>query len=140
MEKVLIGNYEFSEYFDKITSIKCEDDYIIVSGHSCQTGKWNVAIGIVQDNGSVTFEKVSLDADATITQDYCVEDVLILNGYVYFAGVNASNQKGWIYAHSLEDLKAAARDDGDGEVTYNANHFVGDENLPDAIYAIDGHT
>lgn len=136
MEKVLIGNYEFSEYFDKITSIKCEDDYIIVSGHSCQTdNKWNVAIGIVGDDGSVTFKKVSRDVDA---EEYCVEDVLILNGYVYFVGVNVSNEKGWIYAHSLEDLKRAALDDG--EVTFNANHFVGDENLPDAIYAIDGHS
>ena len=129
---------EFSDYFDKITTIKCSGDYIIVSGYSTSANsnnKWHVAVGIVQDDGSVVFKKVSLDAANAYV--YSVEDALILDGYVYFVGVNISNNKGWIYAHSLEDIASKAHN---GVIIFNGNHFVGDENLQDRLYAIDGHS
>ena len=126
---------DFSDYFDKITAIKCQGDYIVISGHSrADLTKWNVAVGKVQSDGSVIFNRVSLDIDGA--QPYQVEDMLILDGYVYFVGQCTADNKGWMYAHSLEDMASKSHN---GLVTYNGNHFAGGDQIPDKIYAIDGH-
>lgn len=123
---------DFSAYFDKITTVKCEGKYIIVAGHSRDdNNKWNIAIGTVQDNGTVTFKCVSLDAKDT--QNYEVEDVLLLDGFVYCAGVHTGDNTGFIYVCSLQELDVAAHN---GEIKYLSHRFA---SVPDPLYAIDGH-
>ena len=65
---------------------------------------------------------------------------MVLEGYVYIAGVsvlNANNHRGFLYAVSLEDLRRVSNG---GEIPFRSEFFVGDENLRDRIYAIDGHS
>lgn len=123
---------DFDDYFDKITTIKCEGKYILISGHSRDdNNKWNVVIGTVEDDGTVVFNRVSLDeAD---TQNYEVEDILILDGYAYFAGVCTDDNSGFIYVHSLADMASEAQDDG---IIDFADGFFA--SVPDPLYAIAG--
>lgn len=123
---------DFSAYFDKITTIKCEGKYILISGHSRDdNNKWNAVIGTVEDDGTVVFNRVSLSAD--VTQNYEVEDILILDGYAYFAGVHTADNTGYIYVHSLQDMASKSHND---TITYKGELFA---SVPAPIYAIAGH-
>jgi len=123
---------DFSAYFDKITTIKCEGKYILISGHSRDDGgKWNAVLGTVEDDGTVVFNRVSLDeAD---TQNYEVEDILILDGYAYFAGVDTNDNTGYIYVQSIQTIANTAHN---GTIPFKSELFAG---VPDPIYAIAGH-
>ncbi len=123
---------DFSAYFDKITTIKCEGDHIIIAGHSRQDGtRFNIALGTVQSDGTVTFKCISLDVNGI--QNYVVEDALLLDGYVYCVGVNLADNTGFVYVYSLQELKDAQHN---GTVNFVDSRYVG---TPDALYAIDGH-
>ena len=139
MEQILVNGYPVGKFFSKITTVSCEGDYIVVGGHS-STGDFNLVVGKIQQSAdqlsnTVTWKLVKIGGAAA----YQLEDALILDGYVYLAGVSVGNpnaHKGFIYATSLETINSA---ENGGFLPFNPNLFVGDENLQDRLYSIDGH-
>ncbi len=139
MEQILVNGYPVGNFFSKITTVSCEGDYIVVGGHS-STGDFNLVVGEIQQSAdqlsnTVTWKLVKIGGAAA----YQLEDALILDGYVYLAGVsvgNPSHHKGFIYATSLETINSA---ENGGFLPFNPNLFVGDDQLQDRIYSIDGH-
>ncbi len=143
MEEIKINNMSLGSFFSKITTVSCDGDYILVSGHSAD-GNYNLVVGKItyQTDGegnptssSVEWKLVRIMGAGT----YQAEDILILDGYAYIAGVSVGNpsvHKGFIYAIPLEDLNAA---ENGGYLPFNPNLFVGDNDIKDRIYSIDGH-
>lgn len=143
MEEIKIGGQSLGAYFSKITTVSCEGDYIIVGGHS-KGGNFNLVIGKItyvnDSNGnpvstSVTWKYGKIGGAAP----YQLEDALILDGYIYLAGVSVANpnlHQGFVCALPLEE---SAKITNGGELPFKAELFVGDDNLKDRIYSIDGH-
>jgi hypothetical protein len=139
MEQIYVNGNPVGDYFSKITTVSCEGNYIIVGGHS-KDSNFNLVIGTIQQSAdqlsnTVTWKLGKIAGAAP----YQLEDALILDGYVYLAGVsvgNPSHHKGFIYATSLETINSA---ENGGFLPFNPNLFVGDENLQDRLYSIDGH-
>ena len=138
MEQILVNGQPVGNYFSKITTVSCEGNYIIVGGHS-KDSNFNLVIGTIQQSAdqlsnTVTWKLGKIAGAAP----YQLEDALILDGYVYLAGVSVTNpnlHRGFICALSLEETNKMT----DGNLPYNPNLFVGDENLQDRLYSIDGH-
>ncbi|MBR3790051.1 MAG: prepilin-type N-terminal cleavage/methylation domain-containing protein, partial [Clostridia bacterium] len=136
MEQIYVNGNPVGDYFSKITTVSCEGNYIIVGGHS-KDSNFNLVIGTIQQSAdqlsnTVTWKLVKISEKAACQ----LEDALILDGYVYLAGVsvkNLSHHKGFIYAISLEDIN---RIESGGFLPFNPNLFVGDDQLQDRIYAI----
>lgn len=140
MEEIKVNGQSLGAYFSKITTVSCDGDYIIVGGHS-NTGNFNLVIGKItyqQDSAgnpissSVSWKLVTLSSYGHLQ----TEDILILDGYAYVAGASkktADVTNGFVYAISLDEINANT------SLTYNSNHFVGDNDLRDRLYSIDGH-
>jgi hypothetical protein len=143
MEEIKINNMSLGSFFSKITTVSCDGDYILVSGHSAD-GNFNLAVGKITYqtdaegnpiSSSVTWKLVRIMG----ARAYQAEDILILDGYAYIAGVSINDpneHKGFIYAVRLEELDTT---ENGGYLAFNPNHFVGDNDLKDRLYAIDGH-
>jgi len=140
MQEIQVDGRPIGDFFNKITSVSCEGDYIIVGGHSAD-GNLNLVIGKIQQSddqlsNTVTWKLVRIMGKGT----YQAEDILILDGYAYITGVSVGNpnfHKGFVYAMSLDDIN---RTENGGYLPFNPNLFVGDDQLQDRIYAIDGHS
>lgn len=138
MEQVMVNGQPVGNYFSKITTVSCEGNYIIVGGHS-KDSNFNLVIGTIQQSAdqlsnTVTWKLGKIAGAAP----YQLEDALILDGYIYLAGVSVTNpnlHRGFMCALSLEETNKMT----DGNLPYNPNLFVGDENLQDRLYSIDGH-
>ncbi len=143
MEEIKINNMSLGSFFSKITTVSCDGDYILVSGHSAD-GNFNLAVGKISyqtdGNGNPISSSVSWKLVRIMgAYTYQAEDILILDGYAYIAGVSVGNpsvHKGFIYAVSLDELNTT---ENGGYLAFNPNHFVGDDNLKDRLYSIDGH-
>lgn len=140
--KVQVNDEEksLSNYFDKITTIRCDGNTVLVGGYS--KGDWTLVVGVL-DPG-VAFYKVEI-ADTTangvkFSEDNAVEDILLLGGYAYFVGKNTADNTGWVYAHSLDDIvriaQATTKPGASDALTFNSNHF---KKLEKPVYAIAGH-
>lgn len=138
MEQIYVNGNPVGNYFSKITTVSCEGNYIIVGGHS-KDSNFNLVIGTIQQSAdqlsnTVTWKLGKIADEA----HYQLEDALILDGYIYLAGVSVKNSdlhRGFIRALSLEETNKMT----DGNLPCNPNLFVGDENLQDRLYSIDGH-
>ena len=143
MEEIKVNSQSLGAYFSKITTVSCDGDYIIVGGHS-KDSNFNLVIGKItyqQDSSgnpissSVSW-KYGVIGGAGV---YQLEDAIILDGYIYLAGVSksdASLTRGFVCALPLEQTGAIANG---GNLPYDPNLFVGDENLQDPLYSIAGH-
>lgn len=143
MEEIKIGGQSLGAYFSKITTVSCDGDYIIVGGHS-KDSNFNLVIGKItyqQDSAgnpissSVSW-KYGVIGGAGV---YQLEDAIILDGYIYLAGVSKLNPnltRGFVCALPLEQTGAITNG---GNLPYDPNLFVGDENLQDPLYSIAGH-
>ncbi len=140
MEEIKIEGMSMGKFFSKITTVTCSGDYILVSGHSAD-GNFNIVVGHInksddQTSNTVEWKLLRIMGAAA----YQTEDMLVLDGYVYIAGVSVANpnlHRGFLYAVTLEELR---RLDNGGIIPFNDKLFVGDENLRDRIFAIDGHS
>ena len=140
MEEIKVNGQSLGAYFSKITTVSCDGDYIIVGGHS-KDSNFKLVIGKItyqQDSAgnpissSVSWKLVTLSSYGHLQ----TEDILILDGYAYVAGASkktADVTNGFVYAISLDEINANT------SLTYNSNHFVGDNDLRDRLYSIDGH-
>ncbi len=143
MEQVMVNGQPVGNYFSKITTVSCDGDYILVSGHSAD-GNFNLVVGKIKyeidKDGNPISSSVSWKLVKLGGYNYWqAEDILILDGYAYIAGVsvkNANLTQGFIYAVSLEEINSTVNN---ASLEYKPNLFVGDDNLKDCIYAIDGH-
>ena len=139
MEQVMVNGQPIGNYFSKITTVTCEGDYIFVGGHS-KDGNFNLVVGKIQQSedqlsNTVTWKLGTIGGASA----YQLEDALILDGYVYLAGVSVANpndHQGFICAMSLERINRIASGE---ELPFDINLFVGDNDLKDEIYSIDGH-
>lgn len=143
MEEIKINNMSLGSFFSKITTVSCDGDYILVSGHSAD-GNFNLAVGKISYQTDAKGNPISSSVSWKLVRimgayAYQTEDILILDGYAYIAGVSVGNpsvHKGFIYAVSLDELNTT---ENGGYLAFNPNHFVGDDNLKDRLYSIDGH-
>ena len=143
MEEIKIGGQSLGDYFSKITTVSCDGDYIIVGGHS-KGSNFNLVVGKItyqQDSAgnpissSVSWKYGVIGGAAP----YQLEDALILDGYIYLAGVSKSDPnltRGFVCALPLEQTGAITNG---GDLPYDPNLFVGDDALQDPLYSIAGH-
>lgn len=145
MEEIKINGNSLGSFFSKITTVSCDGDYIIVGGHTKENdSNFYLVIGKIEyqynDDGnpvstSVTWRYGKIGGAAA----YQLEDAVILDGYVYLAGVSVSNPnitRGFVCALPLEQSSQITNG---GDLPFDANLFVGDDQLKDRIYSIDGH-
>ncbi|MBE6752246.1 MAG: type II secretion system protein [Ruminococcaceae bacterium] len=145
MEEIKINGNSLGSFFSKITTVSCDGDYIIVGGHTKESdSNFYLVIGKIEyqynDDGnpvstSVTWRYGKIGGAAA----YQLEDAVILDGYVYLAGVSVSNPnitRGFVCALPLEQSSQITNG---GDLPFDANLFVGDDQLQDRIYSIDGH-
>ncbi len=135
MNEVTVNGNSLSYYFSKITSIKCEGDLIVVTGHpNTARGAVYIVVGEVVQNedktaNTYTWSAITVNANG-LNMNCQAEVSLTLDGYFYFAGArNDGSGGGFVVALSLDDLKRARSS------SVNA-YFV---SLKDKIYAMDGH-
>ncbi len=146
---------DFNWLFSKITSIKVEGNYLIVSGHPNQANAETidqfgipVVVGLIDENtGNITKWNISC-IDAGEYSHYCnVEDMLVLDGRVYAAGAfelpNDPNP-GFVAILDISEVRAKLDDDeytppnniAETKASVFPLVFV---QVPDKLYAIDGH-
>ena len=150
MEQLTLpGTKQFNDLFDAITSIAIEGNMIFISGKPNQANKETinangvpVVVGMVDENTG-NIEWLITYSEASIASDCWVEDLLVLDGYVYIAGRfvgpdTITTDDGFVAAVNIENIrsKLMAR-----TATSSVEYKVPLKcvNLPDAIYAIDGH-
>ncbi len=141
MQEIKINNQSLGTWFDKITTVRCTGDYIVVGGHAKKnSGTFYLVVGKIQQSAdqtsnSVTWKLTRING----AEAYQLEDALMMEGYLYLTGVSVANpnaHKGFLCAMSLD---AVNRADNNGLLPFNPALFVGDDGLRDRIYAIDGH-
>ena len=142
MQEIKIDGKPVGDYFSKITTVRCEGDYIIVGGHAKKgSGNFYLVVGKIQQSADQLSNTVTWKVGKISgAEPYQLEDALILDGYVYLAGVSVINpnfHKGFVCALPLDGINRIANE---SELPFDANLFVGDENLQDRIYSIDGHS
>ena len=141
MQEIKINNQSLGTWFDKITTVRCTGDYIVVGGHAKKgSGNFHLVVGKIQQSADQTSNTVTWKLTKIIGAEvYQLEDALMLEGYLYLAGVSVANpnaHKGFLCAMALDEVN---RTENGGILPFNPALFVGDENLLDKIYAIDGH-
>lgn len=139
MEQLKPTNMNFTDLYEKITTIKVYEDMIFISGKPSQkslTGVPLVVGKINEETNAVTWTVVYEEITGASTgthKNYWVEDMLVLEGYVYLAG-RKSDDKGFVSALAIEPIEKEISDE---EATCEfIPHFV---EVPDALYAIAGH-
>lgn len=150
MEQLTLpGTKQFADLFDAITSIAIEGNMIFISGKPNQANKETinengvpVVVGMVDENTG-NIEWLITYSEAEIASDCWVEDLLVLDGYVYIAGRfvgpdTITADDGFVAAVNIENIRSRlmART-ATSSVEYKVPLIC--VNLPDAIYAIDGH-
>lgn len=133
MEEQKIGTASIGTYFEKITSINVSGDLIIVTGHPETTkNKFYIAVGEIPGDGTApTWKVVTINYGSARFKS---NDGLVLDGYLYVVGHFEDVHSGWINATAISDLRTTTGpDDPIDPIFY-------DENIPDELYAIDGHS
>lgn len=116
---------------EKITSIKCYDDYIIVVGHpKSDATAFNIVVGKIGTAGSTpTWKTVTIDG---LTKAYKANEMVLLNGYLYIVGENGS--QGWISATPMSEIGKAFN-----SPTATTAQGTLKQTTSDPLFAIDGH-
>ena len=116
---------------EKITSIKCYDDYIIVVGHpKSDSTAFNIVVGKIGAAGATpTWKIVTIDG---LTKDYKANEMVLLNGYLYIVGENGS--QGWITATPMSEIGNAFNSTTASATTGTLKRITADP-----LFAIDGH-
>ncbi len=146
MEQLTLpGSKQFVDLFDAITSLAVEGNMIFISGKPNQANKAEInakgvptVVGLIDENTG-NIEWIINYSSSTVAADCWVEDLLVLDGYVYIAGRyvgTATSDRGFVAGVSIADLRSILM-----SRTTSIEHTVPLKcvNLPDAIYAIDGH-
>ena len=116
---------------EKITSIKCYDDYIIVVGHpKSEATAFNIVVGKIGTAGATpTWKTVTIDG---LTKAHKANEMVLLNGYLYIVGENGS--QGWISATPMSEIERAF----DSTTATTAQGTL-KQTTSDPLFAIDGH-
>ena len=127
MVEITVNGKSVGDYFSKITSVKCEGDFIFVSGYP-KTGiddKYNVVVGYIKQSADGTSNTVhwrvltinSGTSTPTVTNLNQTETSFTLDGVLYLAGsfknqqtVNSVNYRGWVYALPIATVREAFAD------------------------------
>ena len=133
MEEQKVGTNSIGTYFEKITSINVSGDLIIVTGHpEVNKNKFYIAVGEISGDGTApTWKVVTINGG---TARFKSNDGLVLDGYLYVVGHFDDVHSGWINATAISDLKTTTGPDTPIDPIYY------DTNIPDELYAIDGHS
>ena len=146
MEQLTLpGTKQFVDLFDSITSLVVEGNMIFISGKPNQANAAEInakgvptVVGLIDENTG-NIEWIINYSSSTVAADCWVEDLLVLDGYLYIAGRyvgTATSDRGFVAGVSVADLRSILM-----SRTTSIEHTVPLKcvNLPDAIYAIDGH-
>ncbi|MBE6814590.1 MAG: type II secretion system protein [Ruminococcaceae bacterium] len=146
MEQLTLpGSKQFVDIFDSITSLVVEGNMIFISGKPNQANAAEInakgvptVVGLI-DEATGNIEWIINYSSSTVAADCWVEDLLVLDGYLYIAGRyvgTATSDRGFVAGVSVADLRSILM-----SRTTSIEHTVSLKcvNLPDAIYAIDGH-
>lgn len=146
MEQLTLpGSKQFVDLFDSITSLVVEGNMIFISGKPNQANAAEInakgvptVVGLI-DETTGNIEWIINYSSSTVAADCWVEDLLVLDGYLYIAGRyvgTATSDRGFVAGVSVADLRSILMSG-----TTSIEHTVSLKcvNLPDAIYAIDGH-
>lgn len=146
MEQLTLpGSKQFVDLFDSITSLVVEGNMIFISGKPNQANAAEInakgvptVVGLI-DEATGNIEWIINYSSSTVAADCWVEDLLVLDGYLYIAGRyvgTATSDRGFVAGVSVADLRSILM-----SRTTSIEHTVSLKcvNLPDAIYAIDGH-
>lgn len=139
MEQLKPANTTFTALFEKITTIKIDGDMIFISGKPNQSASFAgipLVVGKIDEvTNAITWTIVyEQTGSASITYKNCwVEDMLVLDGYVYLAGRTKDN-KGFVSALKVESIKEKIETN-----LATCNLTAEYVEVPDALYAIAGH-